>query len=559
MGCADCGCVIESGVRIVICSDDCCCHDVPASEQATRVRQPSDSGIEPDGIRAELEQARATFHALVQSAGEEELGQQSNGTRWTNQQLLFHIMFGHMLVRSLLILVKCFSRLPLSFSRVLARFLDVLAGPLKLVNYWGSCAGSRLYRDERMDPTAVTAVDAKAADEQLCAWLRAEAAAGRLDWRHIAVDGKTMRGAARPDGTRPHLLSAYDVSAGTVLGQAEVDGKTNEITCFVPLLQAILDGRGAVRGSDGSDGSEEDDGSGHGSAQAAAAAAAAAEEEEESGDQELVIVTADAMHTQAGHVEAMNALGVAWILTLKDNQPGLYAAADAWNWEDEPVLHATSEISRSRHEVRTIRVTSQIPDLIRERLPSTHSSRSSSGTVTPSAAGRPRTPAAPPETRRPSPARSHTARNCPARPSWPSPRSPPPRPAPPSSSNATATTGPSRTACTTAATSPSAKTPPGSAQAGPGSCSPPSATSPSASSTAPATAATPPPGAITPGTAPACAPSNCSACYPRKRSNRNTPSQTPGTDLDPSPAATGARGRPKAPGRRGLRPSDLRG
>ena len=311
MGCADCGCVIESGVRIVICSDDCCCHDVPASEQATRVRQPSDSGIEPDGIRAELEQARATFHALVQSAGEEELGQQSNGTRWTNQQLLFHIMFGHMLVRSLLILVKCFSRLPLSFSRVLARFLDVLAGPFKLVNYWGSCAGSRLYRDERMDPTAVTAVDAKAADEQLCAWLRAEAAAGRLDWRHIAVDGKTMRGAARPDGTRPHLLSAYDVSAGTVLGQAEVDGKTNEITCFVPLLQAILDGRGAVRGSDGSDGSEEDDGSGHGSAQAAAAAAAA--EEEESGDQELVIVTADAMHTQAGHVEAMNALGVAWM------------------------------------------------------------------------------------------------------------------------------------------------------------------------------------------------------------------------------------------------------
>ena len=214
---------------------------------------------------------------------------------------------------------------------------------------------------------AVTAVDAKAADEQLCAWLRAEAAAGRLDWRHIAVDGKTMRGAARPDGTRPHLLSAYDVSAGTVLGQAEVDGKTNEITCFVPLLQAILDGRGAVRGSDGSD---EDDGSGHGSAQAAAAEEEE-EEEEESGDQELVIVTADAMHTQAGHVEAMNALGVAWILTLKDNQPGLYAAADAWNWEDEPVLHATSEISRSRHEVRTIRVTSQIPDLIRERLPGT--------------------------------------------------------------------------------------------------------------------------------------------------------------------------------------------
>ena len=141
MGCADCGCVIESGVRIVICSDDCCCRDVPASEQATLVRQPSDRGIERDGIRAELEQARATFHALVQSAGEEELGQQSNGTRWTNRQLLFHMMFGYMLVRSLLILVKCFSRLPLSCSRVSARFLDVLAGPFNLVNYWGPVPG----------------------------------------------------------------------------------------------------------------------------------------------------------------------------------------------------------------------------------------------------------------------------------------------------------------------------------------------------------------------------------------------------------------------------------
>ena len=54
------------------------------------------------------------------------------------------MMFGYMLVRSLLILVKCFSRHPLSFSRVFARFLDALAGPFNLVNYWSSCAGSRL-------------------------------------------------------------------------------------------------------------------------------------------------------------------------------------------------------------------------------------------------------------------------------------------------------------------------------------------------------------------------------------------------------------------------------
>src|SRR5208283_5263473 len=85
--------------------------------------------------------------------------------------------------------------------------------------------------------------------------------------------------------------------------------------------------------------------------------------------QELIIVTADAMHTQTGHVEAMNAAGIGWMLILKDNQPGLYAAADAHIWEDEPVLHATSEVSHGRHEVRTIRVTSIVPDQIRANLP----------------------------------------------------------------------------------------------------------------------------------------------------------------------------------------------
>ena len=57
--------------------------------------------------------------------------------------------------------------------------------------------------------------------------------AGRLKWRHIAVDGKTVRGARDGDGKAPHLLAAYDVTAGTVLGQDSVDVKTNEITCLL--------------------------------------------------------------------------------------------------------------------------------------------------------------------------------------------------------------------------------------------------------------------------------------------------------------------------------------
>ena len=214
---------------------------------------------------------------------------------------------------------------------------------------------------------AVRAVDAKAADEQMCAWLRAEAAAGRLNWRHIAIDGKTVRGAVQPGGNQPHLLAAYDVGAGTVLGQDDVDAKTNEITCFVPLLESILGHPRSRRHDTGEDGGPGPDGTGshREPAQAARAEAGPAGGREA----QLTVLTADAMHTQAGHVQAMNALGIAWMLILKDNQPGLYAAADAWNWEHEPVLHASGETGHGRHEIRTIRLTSEVPAQIREKLP----------------------------------------------------------------------------------------------------------------------------------------------------------------------------------------------
>ena len=83
--------------------------------------------------------------------------------------------------------------------------------------------------DHKTIKRAVRTIDAAAADEQMCAWLRAEAAAGRLNWRHIAVDGKTVRGASDGDGKAPHLLAAYDVNAGTVLGQEGVDGKPTSV------------------------------------------------------------------------------------------------------------------------------------------------------------------------------------------------------------------------------------------------------------------------------------------------------------------------------------------
>jgi hypothetical protein len=100
-------------------------------------------------IRAEFEGAQATFHALLDSASEEELARPSNGTRWTNRQLLFHMLFGYMVVRTLLPLLKIINRLPDS-GRVFAAVLDAATTPFNIINYWGSCGASRLYSTQRM-------------------------------------------------------------------------------------------------------------------------------------------------------------------------------------------------------------------------------------------------------------------------------------------------------------------------------------------------------------------------------------------------------------------------
>src|SRR6266540_3371885 len=59
-------------------------------------------------IHAELERSRAIFHALVAAASPEDLSRGTTGTRWTNQQLLFHMLFGYFIVRALLGLVPFF-------------------------------------------------------------------------------------------------------------------------------------------------------------------------------------------------------------------------------------------------------------------------------------------------------------------------------------------------------------------------------------------------------------------------------------------------------------------
>jgi predicted transposase YbfD/YdcC len=61
----------------------------------------------------------------------------------------------------------------------------------------------------------------------------------------VAIDGKTVRrsGSRRHDHGPLHLVSAWASDQGLVLGQREVDGKSNEITAIPELLDTLhLDG-----------------------------------------------------------------------------------------------------------------------------------------------------------------------------------------------------------------------------------------------------------------------------------------------------------------------------
>lgn len=106
--------------------------------------------LDRQAVHDEMDRARATFHQLLNGASSSSLHRRSSGTRWTNEQLLFHMLFGYMLVRALLILVRSFGRLPDGVSRVFARILNSATKPFHVVNYLGSCGGSLVFRGPRM-------------------------------------------------------------------------------------------------------------------------------------------------------------------------------------------------------------------------------------------------------------------------------------------------------------------------------------------------------------------------------------------------------------------------
>jgi predicted transposase YbfD/YdcC len=166
--------------------------------------------------------------------------------------------------------------------------------------------------------------------------------------RLVAVDGKTLRGSASGADPGQHLLAALDHAHGVVLGQVDVQAKTNEIP-MLPVLLDRLDLAGAI-------------------------------------------VTADAMHAQREHARYLVAQrGAHYILTVKGNQPSLHTQLKNLPWRDVPVTSDSCDRGHGRRERRTLKVTAvaaglafphaaQAIQIVRRRRSLT-SSRSSTETV----------------------------------------------------------------------------------------------------------------------------------------------------------------------------------
>jgi hypothetical protein len=126
--------------------------------------------MEPDheAVHAELERVRQTFARHVTAMTHEDLQRRSNGTRWSNRQLLFHMVFGYLLVRNLLWLVRALSRLPRSATKPFAALLNFGTPLFHAVNYLGSVGGGAVFTPQRMKRVLdrMTATLERGLDEQ---------------------------------------------------------------------------------------------------------------------------------------------------------------------------------------------------------------------------------------------------------------------------------------------------------------------------------------------------------------------------------------------------------
>jgi hypothetical protein len=119
----------------------------------------TDNMVDRAALADDLEHARTEFHRILASMHDDDWDKPSIGTRWTNEELLYHIVFGYMVVQRLLILVRVFGLLPDGVSRTFARILNAATTPFNVINYYGSRLGARVYNRRRMSTRLDRVID----------------------------------------------------------------------------------------------------------------------------------------------------------------------------------------------------------------------------------------------------------------------------------------------------------------------------------------------------------------------------------------------------------------
>lgn len=141
----------------------------------------------PD-VRAELEWMRDDFDQLVSNATPGFLAAPSNGTKWTNRELLFHLWFGQRIARAFLPIIGVFSRLPPGASRAWARLLTAATEPYEWINYVASAAAGRIVPVETVR-----------------AWMRHDTGM-LIRWADRATPTDLARGMSVPQSWDPYFL-----------------------------------------------------------------------------------------------------------------------------------------------------------------------------------------------------------------------------------------------------------------------------------------------------------------------------------------------------------------
>ncbi len=101
-------------------------------------------------ILAQLDRARTSFHALVDSLSEQEFQKQSLNPGWTNGEIIAHMTFGFLIVNVLLPLARVWGRLPKGSSKWFAWLLNAMTGPFNWINALGARGQGKVFTRRRI-------------------------------------------------------------------------------------------------------------------------------------------------------------------------------------------------------------------------------------------------------------------------------------------------------------------------------------------------------------------------------------------------------------------------